>query len=1017
MEEERDAEPFRERLVSPAAVAAALAAQGEMSVEETEKAAERLDRLGSWPDESAPDLDQPLVVDGVALHALDDAGILEPLIRAGAKIFIPKSVVDMAENEIRQRSDSQELARSIETVRATLRSALTSGKAVIGKFRRDAEVLPKDEDGNVERDPALAPLISLLQDGSGVDALVSGDRMVNRHGVFTDRAGGGRPVLTVIDVINQLVRGGTITAARRATAIRKLREAGVAMIPTDADEIAAAAKMGNWTHGPSRDLRAICDSIHLPLLRRAPLLPDDRHWLRGSSLAMALAIRKCWAELDEAVATKAADFLFLNLPNVAGWIERDPDPTAAAWAEEVATAVHAIVAMAFEVPTERLEAYHAWYESRVRPRLEGRDWAAIPGVRSRLGLVLTSPRQQDGLEIGPVSPEQEARLNRLVAGLIPKFHLDALVDEAAVHAALGGTPAAIVVDEHEVETAAVVRFLGDTMDGVTSQLTAVDETVLAEGGTARLDGSATITRPWGTLRFDMAGLFAKDAAIRLVTFDALTARETIAPSSAARWRAIVTSEPLPADLMAILMDELHASPETFLSSLRQTDHPLMFSDISALDGRLLASILDITDRDADLAATIDAVVTAHAAAPGLPNAARALAPLAVSPDFRFPQLVAGLGDDEVAELCGQLFEEGDAFSLVAAFEACCARHTSSACVTVGDRIVEALFGEGGRHGRIAHDWCIAARMVLASADLVHALRDWPLPQRRATLLAHAGNVSRALADYDFDRPELLASANGWLSTRYRLRGHLERVESSDWVRDWLNPDIVTAQMIRRMDSALDTIDAAERPKSWLEGIAKGVSPFTSNHTGAMFMIPGPLDAFSPTFRRGEDLESAKWAPEIIGTEAVHALNMLYVLVAAAGPPDDLPPIVDAVGELVRRCDDEHRNQAIQLAFVAAAKWKATDLADKLMAIVLAEPDARGERIGATAEFAISAAAAQADAHAMKDAAVAGLTDLAFGALDDDAAETLANFLDLLSNVIPSWATAIERLRIAALLAA
>lgn len=1017
MEEVRDAEPFKERLVSPGAVAAALAALGETSIEETEKAAKRLEGSGSWPDEAPPDLDRPLVVDGVSLHALDDAGILEPLLRAGTKIFIPKAVVDMAENEIRQRSDSQELARSIETVRATLRSALTSGKAVIGKFRRDAEAMPRDKDGNVERDPALAPLISLLQDGSGVEALVSGDRMVNRHGVFTDRTGGGRPVLTIIDVINQLVRAGRITAARRATAIRKLREAGVAMIPTDADEVAAAAAIGNWTHGPSRDLRAICDSIHLPLLRRALLLPDDRHWLRGATLSMALAIRKCWADLDVEVATKAADFLFHNLPNVGGWIERDPDPSASAWADEVATAVHAVLALPFEVPPERLEAYHDWYASRVRPRLEGRDRAALAGVRSRLGLVLTTPRQQDDPDIGPVSPEQEARLNRLVAGLVPKFHLDALVDEAAVHAALGGTRAAIVVDEHEVEIAAVARFLGDAMDGVVSPLTAVDGTVLAESGDARPDGSATITRPWGTLRFDMAGLFAKDPAMRRLTFDALAAQNTIAPSSAALWRDVVASAPLPADLMVILMDELHASPETFLASLRQTDHPLNFSDISTLDERLLASILDVADPAADLAATIDAVATAHAAAPGLARAARVLAPLAVSPDLKFGKLVAGLGDDEVAGLCGELLEEGDAFSLVAAFEACCARHASPACVAVGNSILEALFGEEGRHEQIAHDWCIAARMVLASADLVHALPDWPLPQRRATLLAHAGNVSRALAGYDFDRPELLTYAYGWIATRYRLRGQLERVESSEWVRDWLNPSVVTAQMIRRMDAALHTIDVEERPKSWVVGIAKGVGPFAGSHSSAMFAIPGPLDAFSPTFRRGEDLESDKWAPEIVGAEAVPALNMLYVLVSVAGPPNDLPPMVDAVAELVGRCDSEHRNQAIQLSFVAAAKWKSADLADRLMEIVLAEPGARSKHIGATAEFAVSAAAAQPDALAMRDAAIARLTDLAFGPLNQDAAEILANFLDLLANVIPQWATELERLRIAALLAA
>jgi hypothetical protein len=80
----------------------------------------------------------------------------------------------------------------------------------------------------------------------------------------------------------------------------------------------------------------------------------------------------------------------------------------------------------------------------------------------------------------------------------------------------------------------------------------------------------------------------------------------------------------------------------------------------------------------------------------------------VSPDFNLLQLVAALSDDDVAALCAKLLEEGDAFSLVAAFEGCCAKHEWLACVAVGDRIIEALFGEGGRADQIAHD-CAARR--------------------------------------------------------------------------------------------------------------------------------------------------------------------------------------------------------------------------------------------------------------------------------------------------------------------
>ncbi len=376
LEQVRDPTPFAARLVGGHAIVAALAASGETTAEERARADAALQSLGGeWPDAASVDLDKPLVLDPTVLHALDDAGVLSTLIGSGAQLHTPRSALVHAEREIEGQRRGAELARAIEGVRTLMRTALLNGKARVAPFQRSGRRRGKSAEDEIERDTELTPMLSLLQDASAFEVLVSGDRMVNQHGHVTDQAKISKPVVTPLDVIDQLERVGRIDAARRMGARRKLREAGAGMIPVSVDEIIAGVTETNWELGAGRSLRAIAAALHLPLLRSAVHLPVDRYWLESATVALTLSIRRCWRELAPEIARPASDYLFALMPALSSHTASEEDADGPLWAQNVLTASYGLLAMPMDIPSERLPDYQLWYE-----QVPGPGWMGVIGL-------------------------------------------------------------------------------------------------------------------------------------------------------------------------------------------------------------------------------------------------------------------------------------------------------------------------------------------------------------------------------------------------------------------------------------------------------------------------------------------------------------------------------------------------------------------------------------------------------------------------------------------------------------
>lgn len=1012
-EEIRDASPFADRLVSPLGIVDALELTGEIDGTEAEAARSSIRSLGEkWIEEANVDNKRPLVFDIVSLHALDDAAVLEPLLRLGANIHVGRSAITLANRQIREWEQAASLLKAINGVRATLRVGLTSRRIRIGPYRRDGD----GRSAEVEREIQTAPLVALLQDASSIDALISGDRMINQHGNFIDRAGTSRAVLTVIDVIDQLERTGVIDARRRGVARRDLREAGVGLVPLEFDEVVAAVTEGDWARGPGRALRAIGDSVHLSLLRKAPIFPADRHWIEGATMSLTLAIRRSWSVLPPGADAKASDFLFRSLPNVAAWAARDEAPDAAAWASSLLAISHAMLAVPIDVPGHKLEAYHRWYEGRVMERLDGRDAHVLPDMLERVRLVVVAERTLGTGEDGEIAPSVQD-VSRAVASHLSPRHLDSLVEDDGFRAALGTPGGAIDVDGVDVALDAFLQFLQSTLRGDIVSLIGLDGTIVAEAGIDNADGTVSIARENGRLRFDSAGLVADDVDTRSQSLEALFATRTLSPGAAARWRAAIVPGPLAPDLFMALMETVRATPEAFVQSISRTEAAaLTFEQLAALDARYFDNLLGVDDPSLDLPSLISRLQELRAAGSDLEAAARAMAPLAISPDFSLGAMVRELNDEAATRLCDRLVEDGDAFSLLAAFEVAAARSSSPTCRATGDRILHSLFGLEGRLPAVAHDFAAAAKIAMGVADARNALAGQPLPHRRCALLMHAGHAARALGYFEIQRPDLFKAVEEWIGSTFRLVGIVERGDGPEWFREWLMPEVVAAYLARRFDAVIAAMPDAARPPEWTAILADHAT--TMEESGALILaqVRGPLEEFSTNAAPQAAIETAEAIPLLAGLSPDAAVALLFDLVFALRPPDDGVAMRDAVICLIRRCEANERQQAIDVALAAAGHWRDAELGEAIIAIAFAERDAAGWSHAKLGEWAAAAAGAHPDEDARAEAVARHIEVLAFGPLTSEQAADFEHFIDVLANAKRRWATKLERARTTTLLA-
>lgn len=1014
LEETRDPTPFAMRLVSPAGIAATLFKRGEISEADLERARKLPTLTETWPEESPVHFDKPLLLDGIALLHLLDADLIEPLHRAGADLRIRPKVLEVADREIGERQASQRLAREIEAVRASLNGALERGVARIGPAPRVHAGL-KD----VAEEDLRDPLLSVLQDAGGAELLVCDERMVNGYRTFTDSDGASRPVASSLDILEALRKRQVIDEAAHRAALHVLRASGVGQIPVTAAEIVAAAKRGDWKVGPGRELRAIRDSIQLPLLRRGVRLPAERNWLEMTMMQVGLAIRRCFREFDDVeLAGAAADFLLAMVPDLRGYTKDEQSVEIENWTHAVLLGFHSLIASPLDVQLDRIAAYHAWYECGIVERLRGQDRDIFESLLDRLKLIILEDRPE--FASGEAGAPGPAEVTRWIVAHFPKLLANRLLEDRSVRIAVGQVPPdQFAIAGRRVSQAALLAFLRSTLARKASALRDIEGKTIARAGTVHSDGSVSIDLGDTRLRFESAALLSSDDAVREAETCALLTSRTLDPASERHWLNRARAAPLANRAFATLTERATQTAQGFAceagSALEEGNSS--FTDLVPLDEPYYRSLFAPGASRARLDTMVGVFGKGVRSALAPHAAALTAGPLAIAPGFNMAQLAADVDPGRRAWLAASLAEAGDLFSLLAAFQLVCGDIDDPALRQIGDLLFESFWNSPEAVQARAEDFCFGARLTIAVAHWRGQLHDWSLHGRRTALLAHAGQIARVLSGFEVDRPGLLAALDADTGHHYRLTGILESGEAIEWQHGLMTPEAIAAYLLRRFDQTLDRVPEDRRPANWLASIARVVERTLAEGHLILLGVTGPLDEFSAAKIERKTLKRKSFGEFLDHVEGEDADMFVTALTVAALGFDrparvDLAPLAGKVAERLLKLSSPQRDQAIGVALALAVKWRAPDVA----AAILDAAQVREDPIPRQVEWILTGAASEKNSAARLEATRRGLERLAFRTTDAKRAAALTRAIETVSNSDPRLIAPLTKARVAAVLA-
>lgn len=1021
MERELDVTALLGRLVSCGNLANALVANGDITNEHRAVCSKWQNFDDGWPSEPTVRLDKPLFVNGLAINHLQNTNILTYLCRQSREIYVRQQVIDLAEAEIREQEHKELLREKIEAVCDKLRSALATGKARIAPTR---SMRDRDDDGS--RDGQPEPQLSVLHNAGGADVLISDDRVLNRYPQATDQTGAEIPIATSLDVIDLLFTRAKMTEASWLGVRQKLRESGVAFIPVTTVETLAAMKQGNWLSGPPRPALAIRDSIHLPLLRDALVLPVERHWLEHLVAQLTFAIRRCFAELQPDVARKAAKFIWECIPDIQSLAKTDDQSDAEIWADNIVVATYCLMAMPLSLSGEQAKNYHDWFAQQVSPKLNGRHKALRQRVIDGLCHSISQSREvtelaaEDG-EVISVSPMEIAKWQM---AHLPLSLFQEVIKSDEVQIATGRTDAKhLSIGDHSVSMEALRAFCLATFAGEQPELIDENGNEVGRDPIANDDGSISFSEQERLSRFGEAGLFSPKRKHRIAGLSKLLEGKTVAAEKLKYWITLASYGHLSENDFLELLDVLSDSPQRFLNKLtsEMSKEDFAFDDFLPTSEAYFENLLGF----APSTGTFDQTVKQFGAMirrVDKPIAAMFLtAPFAIAPTVAFGKLTNSIAKNDLVKLCEQLLVSGDPFSIVAAFQIVCENIENDALKRLGSAAIDLVLNDDSEFDTLVHNFCAAARLSLGVAATGAILDGWPPSVKRLTLLAHAGHIARVLHQFDVKQPEFLEQVQESGGGQFDLAEMLLNAQSRRWQHSFLSPDLIKAYIVRRLSAEVEGIETARRPQTWSKRIKAYVDRLTAKGSLAMLSFPGPLDEFSKATDKRSRLDNEAFGMLIKLLNASNpfgGIDCLFVFSAIAQRPSkkQATELREALIGALGRLDQSNEQRARKAILSAACNWRLPQLADDVLNRFV-EDRQREPSLNVVEIFETIVAAAMVTDNPDEQAnrVREGLHRFVFTRPMKELAGRLRQGLDVALNLKPSFAQPLSKLRAAALL--
>jgi hypothetical protein len=991
---------FEDIVVSPTGLLMACENEGEIEPEEAKAA---LPLLGSdsrvWPSEAPLDLSSTFLIEHIALNSLQSARLLGALSTSANRLLISSETLQRIDDEIAQWEQLQKPLKAIEKVRDKLVAAIASGDAKHGGFRRR----PSEDN---EYDLGPSPLMALLSDASEYDVLVSAERAINKTGQLTDRNGLQRPIVTILDLLEHLDKLDAVEFGTSSNPRQRLRECGVSLVPVSTDEIIAAASTGTWQSGPTKPFRDIMEAIHLPLWRRVPALPDEAHWIEQGYLSVLQGIKEVWRDLDPERAAIVSTWLIDVLPNIRDLSGPENRDQVAAWSDRLRANIHLFLCQPVDVPPDKLDAYFNWYMDSVAPVLATRDKHLRLKVIEAL---VASLSDNDAIEIDEVNTISKKEVVAWSLRRVPVSLRKVVLDASEIQQILSDDAPTYRIGQDVARGDDVISFLKAVMRGQGGVLVAVDGKVIASEGEWDSAKGVVIDRDGQSVVFDFAGLFSDNVEDRLEAFVLVSEAAFLPFNTSAKWKAVLEKSALSVDQLRELNDDLSGTPSAWLEGFRSKDGPIGLFELQVSDPLYFQSFFRV-DRQGPLSDLLREAVSGHREQSDLRHICFMIAPLCVSLDFDFADLVSSLDDMDALALAEDLKKAGDPFSLVAAFVILKERANHEQLRKLGTQLLCEAMDETGMLENAAEKFAAVAKSIIGYADLSGVLSECELPVRRCALLAHAGLISREMKRFEVDGSSLLEAADGWIGESFRFVGQTELAHGRWWTRQNLHPLIIKQQVRARLKSLIRSMEKSDQPEEWY----RYVDPEKAGFPDINEFAAGPLDEFSPTWM--DQTFPIEWLEKAMkGETVVEDQNALFNILMALEAPSDGDAARQLVLKLMERSNAEELPTSFELAAKAAVRWRDTELAEKAFFLAAEKSTEYDWELRSLAEIAFAFSFAESDSEKRLESLERMLSHIVNQRMSRQQAQRLVPALNKLYNLLPDWPVA-SQLRSAAILA-
>ena len=189
-----------------------------------------------------------------------------------------------------------------------------------------------------------------------------------------------------------------------------------------------------------------------------------------------------------------------------------------------------------------------------------------------------------------------------------------------------------------------------------------------------------------------------------------------------------------------------------------------------------------------------------------------------------------------------LLDAKDPFSLLFAFELCCRLlPIDSAFAGLGTEALARLFDP--EHSRLrCHVFSALALISVTNLRRAGKLPEAPLFWTRLVALTHAGLLTDAFGEREDAEQFFHWSAENFYAA-YRWHTMVDRRAAPRWDPDWISPDHLHAEIVGRVNNAVQTMAADQRPPDWVSAVEGTLGELLKTGKALSAFFPGPFDDF------------------------------------------------------------------------------------------------------------------------------------------------------------------------------